>query len=85
MHAVAILHDQTTDRYHAVYFNLAPFPGGGIEPKRWKSGGHHTDGTATQDEAVEYREKLRQQLGGELVEDLGIVEQETVGACILFS
>lgn len=60
-----VLHDVQADRYHAAYFREAPFPGGMQPPGavRYKSGGHHTEGAATLEEALAHLDDLAASLG----------------------
>lgn len=49
---IAMLHDETNDRWHPIVFREAPLPGGAeAAPRRWKSQMHHTAGFATRAEA----------------------------------
>ena len=48
-----ILHNTATDRWHPISFRMAPMPGpDGYKAGRYKSVGHHTEGFATQEDAV---------------------------------
>ena len=51
---VAMLHNTDTDRYHPIIFREAPLPGPPSDstPIRHKSGGHHTAGFDTREEAI---------------------------------
>lgn len=50
---MAMLHDTTNDRWHPIVFQEQPLPGGCKTPVRHKSMGHHTDGFATREEALQ--------------------------------
>lgn len=44
---------EDTGRFHPCYYRMAPLPGNTVEPMRYKSKGHHTEGFATLEEAQE--------------------------------
>lgn len=50
---IAMLHNETNDRWHPIVFQEAPLPGSydPDRPRRWKSKMHHTTGFATKEEA----------------------------------
>ncbi len=48
---IALLHNQTAERWHPIVFVESPMPGG-AGPVRHKSKMHHTTGFATREEAV---------------------------------
>lgn len=50
---IAMLHDETNDRWHPIVFQEAPLPGSydPDRPRRWKSKMHHGAGFATRAEA----------------------------------
>lgn len=79
MHIIAMLHNQALNRFHPILFRPAPFPGG-HQPgsaERYRSSGHHTEGFATRDEALQHTETdlvpkvpgARLALGGDIVWD----------------
>lgn len=51
MYPTGILTNTQTGRFHPISFRQAPFPGG-IDGARYRSFGHHTEGFASQEEAV---------------------------------
>jgi hypothetical protein len=65
---VCILHDETTDRYHAAFFEEKPFPGpvesvDQTNVVRLKSKMHHTSGAKEVNEAIEHLEELIAKVG----------------------
>ena len=79
MFAHCMIDNQATGRIHVCYFTLAPFPGGVMEPRRWKSRGHHTAGAANQQEADRHLAEIRKALGVPGTVDLGRVEWDGQG------
>lgn len=68
---VSMIHNLKDNRWHPVYFRPAPLPGpDGEKFGRYRSGGHHTDGFPTRDEALagakEIGEKLHAHSGAEV-------------------
>jgi hypothetical protein len=61
---VGLIHNVKLDRWHPVYFSENPLPGDvQIEgAKRYKSGGHHTEGFPTRDEALSNAKGLAERL-----------------------
>jgi len=50
---IGMLYDTVHDKWHPIFFKAHGFCSGDLEnAKRYKSGGHHTEGFATRDEAV---------------------------------
>jgi hypothetical protein len=59
-----MLHNTATDRYHPIFFRMAPMPGNadaGLPAQRYKSAMHHTTGFDTPDEAVASGQTMCQQ------------------------
>ena len=57
---VAMLLNCKTNRWHPIYFRYAPLPGPPTDekPSRHKSGGHHTEGFDTRQEALDHADLL---------------------------
>jgi hypothetical protein len=53
MYRILIQLSERTGRFHPCYYRMAPLPGNTVEPMRYKSGGHHTEGFKTLEEAQE--------------------------------
>lgn len=53
--AIALLHNQAQGRWHPILFSEAPFPGSPEpnSPIRLRSRGHHTEGFASREDALE--------------------------------
>lgn len=51
IYRVLIQHALSTGRFHPAWYRESPLPGGVTHPRRFKSGGHHTEGYATAEEA----------------------------------
>lgn len=58
---VGILYNEKLNRWHPIYFSEHPLPGDS-DVRRWKSGGHHTEGFPTREEAVVNAEDLADRL-----------------------
>ena len=55
MYPTGMLKNTATGRFHPIVFRPAPMPGGSdldASAQRYKSLGHHTEGFATEDEAI---------------------------------
>lgn len=64
---ICILHDETTDKYHAAFFQEAPMPGGyevneNLSFVRLKSSMHHTGGSDTLEGALEHVNQLKNKI-----------------------
>jgi hypothetical protein len=65
---VAILFNEKLQRWHPIYFREAPLPGGS-GPARHKSGGHHTVGFMSRQEALDSATKLAEDIKKECSAD----------------
>lgn len=55
---VAVFHDLRTNRWHPVNFAIYPLPGTKSSSTRIKSMGHHTEGFASEAEAIAHLETV---------------------------
>lgn len=66
-YALGMVRNTATGRFHPMFYRDAPFPGGvdsdlNRNVARFKSGGHHTNGFATREEADSANEESRERL-----------------------
>lgn len=84
---VLILFLESTRRFHPCYYRESPLPGNPDHLWRFKSGGHHTDGFATIDDArpaaVELGAKLHDCPPSRVITDRAVAVDDPVGVMIL--
>lgn len=63
---VGMLRNTATGRFHPIFFRPAPMPGGvdrNLHARRYKSFVHHTEGFATEEEAIASAKQSCEQAG----------------------